>query len=277
MAYSNIAESLLEMHYFRVLVRRYQKLLGRNIHVFKPATTAEHWYGFDQAYFTANIPKPEVIRDLRQFIHNNALPRFTSFRAFLLQFKVVEIARKRSALAPVGWNAPYYRSELYLEPNRRTGISQHEALRRLSGLAGASVSYVCPMIFEEHDVLKRPRFADLQFVDVASSPNGWLTNERHFISFQTPSSPPTWCSKPVPGKTLDFEEIVKRATPFKEDGLFNLLLNFRKKLLHEASAEVQKDSDSIREVRSEVQQELLDEGEPNTLPSCLSIIAEVSK
>ena len=72
MAYSNIAESLLEMHYFRVLVRRYQQQLGRKIHVFKPATTAEHWYGFDQAYFTADIPRPDVIQDLRDFIHNNA-------------------------------------------------------------------------------------------------------------------------------------------------------------------------------------------------------------
>jgi len=86
------------MHYFRVLVRQYKQQLGRNIHVFKPATTAEHWFGFDQAYFTADTPKPDVIQDLRDFIHNNASPRFISFRAFLLQFKVVEVARKRSAL-----------------------------------------------------------------------------------------------------------------------------------------------------------------------------------
>jgi hypothetical protein len=276
MAYSNIAESLLEMHYFRVLVRRYQKLLGRNIHVFKPATTAEHWYGFDQAYFTADTPKPEVIQDLRDFIHNDASPRFTSFRAFLLQFKVVEKMRARSAYSPQSWNAPYYRSELYLEPNRKTGISQHEALRRLSGLQGASVSYVCPMIFEEHDVLKQPKVADLQFVEVASSPTGWLTNERHFISFQTPSSPPTWCSKPVPGKALEFEDIFKRAAPFKIEGIFKLLLNFRKILLHETAGEVAEDYDSIRDVKRVVQQEFLGEGEPNMLPSCLSIIAEAS-
>jgi hypothetical protein len=230
-----------------------------------------------RGYFTADTPKPDAIQDLRDFIHSNATPRFTTFRAFLLQFKVVEIARKRSALAPAGWNAPYYRSELYLEPNRKTGISQHEALRRLSGLQGASVSYVCPMIFEEHDVLKRPKFADLQFVDVASSPTGWLTNERHFISFQTPTAPPTWCSKPVPGKALEFEEILRRATPFKLEGLLRLLSNIREKLLFETKTGVESDSDSIREVRSSVQQELLDEGEPNLLPSCLSIIAEVSK
>ena len=160
MAYSNIAESLLEMHYFRVLVRRYRRVLGRDVQVFKPATNAEHWYGFDQAFFTADIPKPELVKDLRQFIQSSTAPRFTSFRAFLLQFKVVEVARRRSARSPHGWNAPYCRSDLYLEPNRKTGISQHEALRRLSGLAGASVAYVCPMIFEENDVLKRPRFKD---------------------------------------------------------------------------------------------------------------------
>ena len=211
MPYSNIAESLLEMHYFRVLVRRYQQQLGRNIHVFKPATTAEHWYGFDQAYFTADSPRSDVIQDLRQFIHHNASPRFTSFRAFLLQFKVVELASRRSKYSPVGWFAPYYRSELYLHPNNRTGVSQHEALLRLSTLAGASVAYVCPMIFEENDVLKQPRLTDLRFVDVSSSPNGWLGTERHFIAFQEQASPPTWCSKPEPGKALEFEEIIRRA------------------------------------------------------------------
>lgn len=261
MAYSNIAESLLEMHYFRVLVRRYRRVLGREIQIFKPATTAEHWFGFDQGFFTSNIPKPEAIQDLRRYIQSGSTPRFTVFRAFLLQFKVVEVARKRSALSPPGWFAPYYRSELYLEPNRKTGISQHEALRRLSGLAGASVAYVCPMIFEENDVLNPPQFVDLRFVDVSLSPTGWLTNERHFIAFQTSSSLPTWCSEPVPGKSLEFEQIVERATPLKTEELFNLLARIREKLLHET--------------KNAVEQDLLTDGKPNILPACLSIVAEL--
>jgi hypothetical protein len=262
MAYSNIAESLLEMHYFRVLVRRYRRMLGRDIQVFKPATTAEHWYGFDQAFFTANIPKPKVIEDLRQFIQSGAEPRFTSFRAFLLQFKVVEVARKRTVHSPEGWNAPYFRSELYLKPNRRTGISQHEALRRLSCLVGASVAYVCPMIFEENDVLNRPRWSDLRFVDVLSSPDGWLTNDRHFLAFQTPSSAPTWCSDPVPGKALDFHQIFVRAKPLGLKGLFDVLAKLHHMLLHESTHEVELD--------------LLEHPEPNILPACLSIVAELS-
>src|SRR6266404_5723634 len=103
MAYSNIAESLLEMHYFRVLVRQYKQVLGRDIQVFKPTTVTENWYGFDEAFFTADTPKPKVIEDLRQFIQTSAAPRFTSFRAFLLQFKVVEIARRRSVNSPPAW------------------------------------------------------------------------------------------------------------------------------------------------------------------------------
>lgn len=261
MPYSNIPESLLEMHYFRILVRRYQKLLGRRIQVFKPATTAEHWYGFDQGFFTANIPKLEVIRDLRQYIQSKAAPRFTIFRAFLLQFKVVEVARKRSVLSPPGWNAPYYRSELYLEPNRHTGISQHESLRRLSGLAGASVAYVCPMIFEENDVLKPPRLSHLRFVDVSSSPDGWLTTQRHFIAFQKPASTPTWCSEPVPGKALKIAQIYQQAKPLKTEELFDLLARVRSALLHDAK-------------ENQVQQGLFENHELNILPACLSIVAE---
>jgi hypothetical protein len=75
MAYSNIAESLLEMHYFRVLAVRYNQVLGQGIHVFKPSTTVEQWYGFDQAYFTADVPRHEVIHDLRAFIQANSTPR----------------------------------------------------------------------------------------------------------------------------------------------------------------------------------------------------------
>jgi hypothetical protein len=262
MGYSNISESLLEMHYFRLLVRRYKRLLGRSIEIFKPATTTEHWYGFDQAYFTSDISKANVIRDLRAYISSTAAPRFSAFRAFLLQFKVVEIARKRSKHTPAGWVAPYFRAELYLGPNRNTGISQHEALRRLSGLAGASVAYVCPMIFEESDVLVRPRMSDLRFVDVASSPKGWLTAERHFVGFQNVTSPPTWCSEPTPGKALSMGEVVERATPLSAQQLFGLLVRIR---------EVLRQGE-----KGEVEQNWLGHGEPNILPSSLSIVAEFS-
>jgi hypothetical protein len=263
MAYSKIAESLLEMHYFRTMVRHYRRALGgRQIQVFKPATTMEHWYGFDQAYFRANIPKPLVIEDLKNYIYNRTAPRFTSFRAFLLQFKVVKIAKKRSALSPPRWKAPYYRAELYLEPNRTTGISQHEALRRLSELPGASVSYVCPMIFEENDVLRRPLFSDLRFVDVASSPTGWLTTERHFIAYQTTGSAPTWCSEPVPGEPLTIDKILQRAAPMSADELFTLIDKMRTILLHTKKAMQQStlfEYDSI----------------PNIFPAALSIVAEL--
>jgi hypothetical protein len=260
MAYSNIAECLLEMHYFRVLVRQYRRVLGREIQVFKPATNAEHWYGFDQAFFTADMPKPEVIKDLKQFIQSSAAPRFTSFRAFLLQFKVVEVITKRSAHSPRGWTAPYLRSELSLAPNRKTRISQHEALRRLSALAGASVAYVCPMILEENDVLNRPRLRDLRFVDVSSSPTGWLTNEKHFIAFQTSSLSPTWCSEPVPGKALELRQVYERTTQLTADGLFDLLARIQSTLLSEGEGDFEQD--------------LLRNGKPNTLPTCLSVVAE---
>ena len=249
------------MHYFHLLKEQYKAALGHEIQIFKPATTSEHWYGFDQAYFTADIPKPEVIEDLEDFIQSDATPGFRSFRAFLLQFKVVEILNTRSVYAPTGWKAPYYRSELYLEPNPNTQISQHESLRRLSGLPGASVAYVCPMIFDENDVVKDAKLSDLQFVDVSTSPNGWLTTERHFIAFQQKNSTPVWCSDPVVGRTIGLEQIIERATPLNLDGLIGILNKFQRTLTEHIP----------------LTERLVYLGgfESNILPKCLSIVAEI--
>jgi hypothetical protein len=260
MGRSNISESLLEMHYFRLLMRRYKKMLGRDIRVFKPATTAEHWYGFDQAYFTANTTKPQTISDLKRFIQSGAAPSFTSFRAFCLQFKVVEKMRVRSAYSPSGWKAPYFRSEVDLKPNDNTGISQHETLRRLSGVAGASITYVCPMIFDENDVLRRPKFTDLQFVDISSAPTGLSAPERHFIAFQQTTSSPTWCSEPVAGTRLNSDQVFKKAHALQADELFEMLKHFHRVL--------------TAHIKQEDFVFYLGGDEPNILPRCLSIVAE---
>lgn len=224
MAEFSISETLLEMHYFRTLASHFESELGaRPLQFFKPTTAAEHWYGFDEAYFTSNQPTATVIENLRDWIHRGSKPRFANFRAYLLQFKVVDMLQNRSTLCPAGWSTPYYRAELYLEPNKHTGISQHETLRRLSALAGASVAYVCPMIFQIDEVLETPDLSDLRFVDVSTSPNGWLTNKRHFIAFQQKTSAPTWCSEPVPAKILDWSVVVKRARPMQLSELQDLL------------------------------------------------------
>ena len=259
MPYSNIAESLLEMHYFRALLRHYRHTLGHTIQFFNPATAAEHWYGFDEAFFVADIPRSHAIQDLRAYIHSGALPTFTVFRAFLLQFKVVEMVRRRSANSPPDWLAPYYRSELSLFPNKTTRISQHETLRRLTALSGASVAYVCPMIFEESDVLARPDLADLRFVDVASSPDGWLTTQPHFIAFQNLESLPTWFSQPVSGKALSMDEIIRRAKPMNANDLLFLLDKIRKTLSYAGGGEFEPP--------------LISSQGSNVFPASLSIVA----
>jgi hypothetical protein len=132
------------------------------------------------------------------------------------------------------------------------------------------------MIFEENDVLKRPLLTDLRLVDISSSPDGWLTNQRHFIAFQDPFSTPTWFSDPVPGKALEFEQIFKRATPFTAEGLYNLLANIRKVLLIETKSKAKQDFESLREHRIEQQLDLIGDGEHNILPPCLSIVADIA-
>ena len=243
------------MHYFKTLVTHYRKILGpTKMHLFKPTAPMEKWYGFDQGYFKANVPKPEAIRDLRAYIQSGKTPTFTSFRAFLLQFKVVEKVMKRSPLSPHGWSAPYYRSELDLKPNPETGISQHETLRLLAPLSGASVSYVCPMIFDEDDTLKRALFSQLRFVDVASSPTGWITTQRHFIAFKGPTDTPNWCSQPIEAEELNWKSIIESAPPLNSDELFTLL-------------------DSIRAIMRKRSPN--NEPRAQSLPRCLTIVGEI--
>lgn len=232
-----IPEALLEMHYFHVLRDHFAALLGtERFHIFKPSTRVENWYGFDQGYFQSDNSSEEVQRSLRQFLHETYGQQAFSLRAYFLQFKVVEKLSRRSGATPPGWSTPYYRSELSLEPSKETGISQHETLIRASGINGAAVSYVCPMIFSEDDVKVAPRFSDLRFVDVNSAPSGWLTTEKHFICFPSPDDLPVWKSDPVDGRLIEFDELFRSAEAFDLEGFERFLIGVRE-VFHDARRE----------------------------------------
>jgi hypothetical protein len=148
-----------------------------------------------------------LFTDLQSAIQNQATTASNFYFGFFLQFKIVEKMVRRSRLKPIHYSTPYYRSELSLYPNPTTGISQHETLLRLNAVLGASVSYACGMLFDISDIWEIPNLNRLRCIDISTSPAGWVTNQRHFLAFQTETDPaPFWCSEPIMGKSMSFDE-----------------------------------------------------------------------
>ena len=203
-----ITEALMEMHFFHAQVRHFQRIFGANfIKLLKPSAHNEAWVGFDQGWVRTSLSTQELFDDLKTAIQSKATSVNHFYLGYFLQFKIVRRLIRRSRHFPPHYSAPYLRSELSLEANKTTGLSQHETLLRLSGINHVVVSYACAMLFESDDIYKKPDLDLLRCVDISTSPTGWATNERHFITFRTESDPsPLWCSDPIEGKALGFKE-----------------------------------------------------------------------
>jgi hypothetical protein len=201
----DLNEALLEMHYFRALVNYFKMELGEtDFHVFKPTAGKENWFGFDQAYFVSKESKAIAIKSIREYLSDRANYPYI-IKAFFLQFKIVEKMQRKSGNMPAGWVTPYFRSELSLKPNKQTGKSQHETLLLSASIPQTKVLYICPMIFEEDDIIRNPELDDLRMVDIQSAPVGWATNTSHHICFQETDGDPFWCSKPTEGKAVELK------------------------------------------------------------------------
>ncbi|MDZ8227856.1 MULTISPECIES: hypothetical protein [unclassified Nostoc] len=203
-----LPESLLEMHFHRAIVKEYEKRFGAKcIRLLKPSPQKEVWVGFDQGWTKSDLSQQDLFMQLRSAISDGSSKLSKFYFGEFLQFKVVEVITRRSQNLPHGFTTPYYRSALSLKPNKSTNKSQHETLCRLSQIKGAKVYYACPMIFDQDILWEDPNLNLLRLVDVTTAPKGWLTNESHHIVFQNPNSRKImWCSDPVPGSALSFEE-----------------------------------------------------------------------
>ena len=173
-----------------------------NIEVLKPAAVQEKWCGFDQSFSATANSTPHIANNIKSFIHNGKSIGPLICQAVFLRFKVVNQMQRSSARKPPSFATSQYRSELYLDRNKDTGLSQHEALLRISMLNNFQTYYVCPMIFSVEDVRHTPQASNLQFVEVRTAPSGWVTTEKHAICFQTTQSGPVWCSEPTPGQSI---------------------------------------------------------------------------
>lgn len=207
-----LPESLLEMHFHRAIIKEYEKRYGKKVlRLLKPSPQKEVWVGFDQGWTKSTLTEQELFNQLKNAISTKKASVPNLYLGEFLQFKVVQRITRKSKKMPTGFTTPYFRSELSLKPNKQTGISQHEALCRLSKVKGSSVYYACPMIFDQDQLWDKPDLKMLRFVDIKTAPKGWITNESHHITFQDPmTSKPMWCSDPVPGRAFSHEELWER-------------------------------------------------------------------
>jgi hypothetical protein len=203
-----VTEALLEMHFHQAIVDRFRRQYGANfLKLLKPSPKQEAWVGFDQGWVRTSLSTSQLFSELQSAILNQATTANNFCFGFFLQFKIVKRMVRTSKLKPAQYTTPYFRSELSVDPNPTTGISQHETLLRLNALAGATVSYACGMLFDIADIWQAPSVDKLRCVDITTSPTGWATNQRHFLAFQTETDPsPFWCSDPAEGKSVSFDE-----------------------------------------------------------------------
>ncbi|MFX0198020.1 MAG: hypothetical protein ACFFCW_18020 [Candidatus Hodarchaeota archaeon] len=203
-----ITEALLEMHFHRAIIQHFESIYGANfLRLLKPSSQQEAWVGFDQGWIHTTLSNQELFDELRQAVQSANISVKDFYLGYFLQFKIVERILRRSRFMPISYTLPYLRAELSLEPNTRTGLSQHETLLRLSQINNAAVCYACPMFFESDDIYANPDLDRLRCVDMSSAPSGWATNQRHFAMFQHEFDPtPLWCSEPSRGKALSFKQ-----------------------------------------------------------------------
>lgn len=203
-----LPESLLKMHFHRAIIKNYEKRFGvKFLRLLKPSPQKEAWVGFDQGWTKSDLPEQELFKQLSSAISTSKTKLSKFYFGEFLQFKTVQEITRKSSNLPSGFSTPYYRSALSLKPNKTSHISQHETLCRLTKIKGASVYYACAMIFNQDELWNKPNLKLLRFVDVMTAPSGWLTNEQHYLAFQSPTtSVPMWCSDPVEGRAFSEEE-----------------------------------------------------------------------
>ena len=203
-----VTEALIEMHFHSALVQKFQTDYGANfLKLLKPSPQQEAWVGFDQSWALTSLSTGELFQELRTAIRKNKTRISNFYFGYFLQFKPVEKRVRRTNSTPSHYSTPYFNSRLSLQPNKTTGLSQHETLLRLNRILGAIVQYACAMLFDPSDIWQPPDLNKLRLVDISMSPAGWATNQQHYITFQTEDDPsPHWRSDPVIGKAISVDD-----------------------------------------------------------------------
>ena len=208
-----ITETVLEMHFHKPLMDliRWAFGLGPNgqMNFYKWSTQKECFVGFDQAYVKTQLQDDEFFQLLKTSAESRQYQLNDIFFGYFLQFKVVQLMRRRTDPPPQITNLPYYRVNLDTTKNKNTGVSQHELLYRLSKNKGAMVYYACPMVFDKIDLYASEANLDqLQLADLESCQDIYDDNGHHYIYFDNTNSVPIWTSEPHIGRAISSEDFV---------------------------------------------------------------------
>jgi hypothetical protein len=265
----DISEELLESIYHQPITQLFSEVFKAEfVAIFKPTRQKEVWVGFDRAWVKTSLTIDELYKQLRDNIHSGEHTISDFYFGLFLQFKIVSPVKRSSRYLPSGYYVPYYRSELSLNPNRLTGLSQHETLIRLNNIENANVAYACPMIFGQKD-LHNPDLDKLKIVDISTSPSGWLTNESHFITFQNENGNDTrWCSEATPGRNYKFREWIERIIPNRLTGEKIIELIEESKMMLEPKKEEPLSKENIYEF---LEKRHSDRPIQNIIPQCFTI------
>ena len=207
-----ITETVLEMHFHRPLMELITDTFGLGqtgqMNFYKWSPQKECLVGFDQAYVKTQLTDDQFFNLLKTSAASKAYKLDDVLFGYFLQFKVVQVTRNRSIYTPPAvLNSPHYRCELDTKKNKRTGVSQHELLYRLSKNKNAFVYYACPMLFDKTDLYQIDvNFDKLRLIELDSCPAIYDDNDNHFIYFDALDSTPIWKSEPHEGRAISPKE-----------------------------------------------------------------------
>jgi hypothetical protein len=199
-------EALLEAIFLKPLTDLIAGVHGKRVlRVLKPSQNREAFLGFDQGWVKIDqgIAYEDFEDELQRYIADPSQQQ-PMYYGYFLQYKVVKRMTRKSKHTPATLTPPYHRCELKTLVNAGKPLSQHQALRELSGATRTSVHYCVPEIFDADDVYDQPDLDKLRFFDVADSPE-MNDNSHHFLCFEPGSDMAYWCSEPTETRPIKAE------------------------------------------------------------------------
>lgn len=259
-----VNESLLEMHFYEHLRKHYKEKYGLSIkNIFKPSTQEEAWIGFDSAWIKTKYSKDVFRKKLDEHIQNNEDYTEENFLGFFLQFKTVQVMKRKSKLMPASYKTPYYRSRLSTKVNSKTLMSQHQILKKLDEIPNTKVAYSCGMIFDTEQLEDATNLSSLRMVSVTNAPWYTFSDETHYITFRNSDDPlPQYNSEPKVTECYSLDEWLPKNDQFMSIEVLNKLLDSTEEIVsNEVNKAIESKVESLNLYR---QLEKLREGTKST-------------
>lgn len=223
---ARIVEALLEALFFqplRELFDEWAKDRGMKLlRIFKPSQQDEKFLGFDYAWASSEVGYRQYISDLSKAIRAGSSS--VLYFGFFLQYKVGEPVLRLSAHPSLkSHKLPMCRFALDTIRDKKGNLSQHELLKRLSGLAGAQVYYSVPEIFSPDELPQRVELKMLRLFQVDQNSPLLNDNTPHNVYFKPSTDDAIWCSDPIPFKSNTAAVLAERIEPMSAEQFMDFL------------------------------------------------------